>query len=130
MIWQRRLRQQVTQPPGVFLSGLILESLNFVDDSLEGFGVVEGEVSEDFTVDFDTGFVDEAHELGVAQVVHACGSVDTLDPESAEVAFFVLAVAVCVCETFLPGVFGYGPYVTAASEVAAGKFQDFFATCA
>ncbi len=39
--------------------------LYLVDDSLEGCGVVEGEVGEDFAVDFDACFVDETHQFGV-----------------------------------------------------------------
>lgn len=101
-----------------------------VHDSLEGFGVVEGEVGEDFAVDLDTGLVDKTHELGVAEVMLTGGGVDTLNPEGTEVAFFILTVTVCVGETFFPGILGYGPHVTAASEVAAGEFEDFFTTCA
>lgn len=104
--------------------------LHFVNNCLECGGVVEGEVGEDFAVDFDAGFVDEAHELGVGEVFHAGSCVDALDPEGAEVAFFVFAVAVGVGKTFFPGVFSDCPDVAAASEVAAGEFQNFFATCA
>ncbi len=53
--------------------------------------------------------------------------VDTLDPEGAEIALFVLAVTVSVGETLFPGVLGYSPHVAAASEVTTGEFQDFFA---
>jgi len=97
-------------------------AFNFVDDSLEGFRIVEGEIGKDFAIDLDTCFVDEAHELGVAEVMHAGSSVDTLNPKGTEVAFFVLTVTVSIGKTFLPCVFGNGPYITAASEVAAGKF--------
>lgn len=100
------------------------------NDCGESLRVVEGEVGEDFAVDFDTALVDKAHELGVAEVVHAGGGVDTLDPEGTEVALLVLAVAVGVGETFFPGVLGDGPHVAAATEIAAGEFQDFLAFCA
>lgn len=39
--------------------------LYLVYDSLESLGVVDCEVSEDFAVDFDTCFVNQAHELGI-----------------------------------------------------------------
>lgn len=104
--------------------------LYLLDNGSESCGVVEGEVGQHFAVDFDAALVDEAHELGVAQVVHACGSVDTLYPEGTEIAFFVLAVAVGVGEAFFPGVFGNGPYVAAAAVVASCEFEDFFAACA
>lgn len=35
------------------------------NDSLERFGVVHREVSEDLTIDFDTSLVERAHELRV-----------------------------------------------------------------
>ncbi len=102
----------------------VFHLFNYSGESLR---VVEGEVGEDFAVDFDTALVDKAHELGVAEVVHAGSSVDTLNPDGTHVAFFVLAVAVGVCETFFPGVLSDGPYIAAAAEVATGKFEDFLA---
>ncbi len=102
----------------------------FLNDGLEGCGVVEGKVGEDFAVDLDAGFVDEAHEFGVAEAVETGGSVDALDPDGSEVVLFVFAVAVGVGETFFPGIFGDGPDVATATEVAAGEFQNFFTTCA
>ncbi len=96
--------------------------LHFVNDSLESGGIVESEVGEHLAVDLDTGFVDKAHELAVAEVLHAGSGVDALNPESAEVALLVLAVAVSVGETFFPGVLGYGPHIAAAAEVSAGEF--------
>ena len=96
----------------------------------EGGGVVEGEVGEDFAVHLDTALVDKSHELGVAEVVEASGSIDTLYPDGTHVAFFVLTVAISVCKTFFPGVFSDGPYIAAAAEVATGKFEDFLAACA
>ena len=103
---------------------------NFVANGLESCGVVEGEVGEDFAVDFDAGLVDQTHELGVGKVFGAGGSVDTLNPTGAEVVFFVLAVAVGVGQTFFPSVFGNGPNVFAGAVVAAGEFQNFLATFA
>lgn len=103
--------------------------LNLLYDGLESGGIVEGEIGEDLAVDLDAGLVDETHELGVAEVFEASGSVDTLNPESAEVALLILAVAIGVGQTLFPGVLGNGPYVAAAAEVAAGEFEDFFTTC-
>ncbi len=70
--------------------------------------------------------MDESHELGIAQVVHACSGVDTLNPQSTEVALFVLAVAVSVGKTFFPGILGNGPHIAAATEIATGEFENFF----
>ena len=98
---------------------------HLVADSLESCGVVHCEVGEHLTVDFYAGLVDEAHKLGVGKILLTGSGVDTLDPESAEVALFLLAVAVSVGKTLFPSILGYGPYVAAASIVAAGEFEDF-----
>ena len=100
---------------------------DLVADSLEGSGVVHCEVSEHLAVDLDACLVDEAHELGVGEVLNAGSSVDTLNPECAEVALFLLAVAVSIGQTFFPGIFGDGPDVTARALVAAGVLEDFLA---
>ena len=107
--------------------GYIAEShrsgvLHLLYDGLESGGIVEGEVGENLAVDLYACFVNETHELRVAEILHAGGSVDTLDPEGTEVAFLVLAVAIGICKTFFPSVLGYGPHVAAAAEVTAGEF--------
>ena len=96
--------------------------LHLVNDSLESGGVVEGEVGKHLTVDFDARLVDESHQLAIAEVFQTCGSVDTLNPESTEVALLVLTVAISIGETFFPGVLGNGPHIATASEVTAGEF--------
>ena len=114
---------QGVTPKGVF--GNVLGVLHFVNHSLEGFGVVEREVGEHLAVDLDTCLMDEAHELAVGEVLGAGCSVDTLNPQGAEVALFVLTVAVSVGKTFFPGVLCNGPHIAAASEVTTGEFEDF-----
>ena len=106
---------------------MLLCVLHFLYDGLEGSGVVHCQVGKHFAVDFDACFVDETHELGVGEVFEASCGVDTLNPEGAEVALFVLAVAVSVGETLFPSVLGYSPNVATASEVTTGKFEDFLA---
>ena len=103
--------------------------LYLVNDSLESLGIVHGQVGEHLAVDLYSGFVNQAHELGVGEIFEACGGIDTLYPESAEVALFLLAVAIGVCQTFLPGIFGDGPDVAAATVVTACEFQYFFSFC-
>lgn len=98
---------------------------HLIADCLESCGVVHGQVGEHLAVDLDACFVYEAHQLGVGKILHACGGVDTLNPESAEVALFLLAVAISVCKTFLPSILGYGPYVAARTIISAGEFEDF-----
>lgn len=100
--------------------------LHLGNDGLEGFGAVDGEVGEDLAVDFDAGFVEGTHQLGVRETFEAGSSVDTLNPESAKVALFGATVAERIGQTFFPGVFGNGPDVLTCAIVAACKFQNSF----
>lgn len=107
-------------PGGNSKDCLVSGVLYFINNGLESGRIVEGEIGKDLTVDLDSSLVDKTHEFGVRQILHAGSSVDSLDPESAEITLFVLAVAVSVGKTFFPGVLGYGPYVAAATKVTAG----------
>ena len=99
-----------------------LSILGLLNDGLESLGVVHGKVGENFAVDLDTGLVNHTHQLAVRQVLHACGSVDALNPQRAEVAFLLLTVGVSIGETLLPSVLGYGPDVLASAKVTSCKF--------
>src|SRR4051794_8789736 len=67
-----------------------------VGGSGERLGVADGDVREDLAVEFDAGELEAVHELAVAHAVLARGGVDARDPEAAEVALAVAAVAVRV----------------------------------
>ena len=98
-----------------------------IDNRLECLRIVHGEVSENLAVQTYVLSVNCTHKLGVSHTVLTCSGIDTSDPESAEIALFVLAVAVCIGQTFLIGVLGNRPDVFPAEEITAGLFQDFFA---
>ena len=66
--------------------------------------------------------MNQAHELAVREVLETGCGVDALNPECAEVAFFVLTVTIGIGETFFPCVLCYGPDVAAAAIIAAGEF--------
>ena len=123
------------KPPGDVRGGFLFsvkgkeDLLYLSDDGLEGFHVVHGEVGEHLAVDLDASLVQSTHQLAVAHAFHASGSVDTLDPQSAETALLVLTIAVGVGQTFLPSVLGNGPDVLAGTEVAAGELQDSLSLC-
>ena len=99
------------------------------DDSLESFGMVHGQVGEHLAVDLDTCLVKGTHELAVAHTLETSSSVDTLDPQGAEAALLLLAVAISVGQTLLPSVLGNGPDILAGTEVAAGELQDSLSLC-
>src|SRR3954463_5523258 len=62
----------------------------------EGLGVADGDVGQHLAVELDLGQAQAVHELAVAHSLLARGGVDALDPQAAEVALAVLAVAVGV----------------------------------
>ena len=103
--------------------------LSLLNDGLESLRVVHSEVSEHLTVDLDASLVKVAHELRVGEAFEASGSVDTLNPESAEVALLVATVTEGVGQTLLPSVLGNGPNVLAGTIVTASEFEDSLALC-
>ena len=92
--------------------------------------VVYSEVGEHLTVDLDTGLVKTAHELRIAQAFEASRSVDTLNPESAEIALLVATITERIGKTLFPSILGNGPHVLAGTEVTAGELQDSLALSA
>lgn len=68
---------------------------------VEGLDVLVGHLSEDLAVELDAGELQAVHELGVGDVVHAGGGVDTGDPEAADLTLLVAAIAVLVLEGVL-----------------------------
>src|SRR3954469_17966348 len=62
----------------------------------EGLGVADGDVGQHLAVELDLRELQAVHELAVRQALLARGGVDALDPQAAELALAVLAVAVRV----------------------------------
>ena len=111
------------------LQCILSNLLGFGNDGLEGLGIVDGEVGEHLAVDFDAGLVEAAHQLRVREAFEAGGSVDALNPQCAEVALLVAAVAEGVGQTFLPSVLGNGPDILAGTVVTAGELEDSLTLC-
>ena len=70
--------------------------LHFIHDRFECFGMIHREVGKYLAVNFYFVLVQRAHETGIRHTVFASSSVNTLYPERAEVAFFVLSITVGV----------------------------------
>lgn len=92
--------------------------------------MIDCEVSEDLAVDLDTLSVESTHQARVREPFETSSSVDTLDPESAEVTLLVLTIAEGVGQTLFPSVFGYGPDVLASTIVPTRELKDALALSA
>src|SRR6478609_7064224 len=82
----------------------------------EGLGVADGDVGQHLAVELDLGQAQSVHQLAVAHALLAGGGVDALDPQAAELALAVLAVAVGVgarLEQLLLRALEYGPALLA-----------------
>src|SRR5450759_2565037 len=63
------------------------------DDVRESLRILHGDLREDLAVHVGAGLLQARHELAVAEIMQARGRVDADDPETAELAFLLLAVA-------------------------------------
>ena len=102
--------------------------LDFVNDSLESFGVIHTEVSEDLAVDVDAIGMEQTHELRVAETLKTGSSIDTLNPKCAEVALLGATIAECISQTFLPGILSNGPHILAGTNVTSGEVENLLAS--
>ena len=98
-----------------------------LDDCLERLGVVHREVGEHFAVQADVLLRELSHELGIGDASLTAGSVDSLDPQSAEIALLGFAVTVSVGKTFLVGVLRNRPNISSRQEVSFGLLEDLLA---
>src|SRR5215207_8128479 len=78
----------------------------FLGKTSERLGVADGDVREHLAVELDAGLLQAVHELAVAHALLAGGGVDAHDPEPAEVALLVAAVAVGVGVRLYEGLLG------------------------
>lgn len=97
--------------------------LRLSDDGGEGSGIGDREIREDLTVCFDSGGFQALDEARVGDSLGTDGGVDTLCPETAELAFAALAVAVFVLLRFTDGVLGVTEELRAETAEALGP-QD------
>ena len=120
-----------TGPP--FLSpttGVEVLFFNLIHHSLEGLGVVHGEVSENLAVEFDARLGQLTHECTVGHAVLARSRIDPLNPQAAELTLAKLSSDVCVLKAFLDGVFRDRPNIFTGTVVPLGHFEDLLATSA
>src|SRR3989475_5435553 len=80
---------------------LVERRLRARDDRGEGLGLADRQIGHHLAVDVDPGELYAVHELRVGQPVLARSGIDALDPQSAEIALSVAAVAVGIAQPLL-----------------------------
>ena len=95
-------------------------SFNLSYNSLESFGMVHSQIGQNLAVDFNAGLVQSTHQLGIRHTFQTGSSVNTLNPQSAEVSFLILAVTESISQTLFPCILGYGPHILSCTEITSG----------
>ena len=105
--------------------GGLLSGFGSLDDGFECLGLADGQLGQDLAVEGDAGFLDSAHEGGVGdtELVHA--GIDAGDPEAAEIALLVAAIAVLVLEGLQDGLAGLADAGTTDKAVAFSLSAQF-----
>eukprot|EP01155_Anaeramoeba_flamelloides_P050734 Anaeramoba_flamelloidesc42128_g1_i4.p1 GENE.c42128_g1_i4~~c42128_g1_i4.p1 ORF type:complete len:147 (+),score=0.09 c42128_g1_i4:94-534(+) len=108
--------------------GLRQCSFSLLDNRRKSSLLIYSQVSQDFTVDFDLSFFQASDEAAVGQTVDTCSSVDTCDPQCAELTLALTTVTVRILTSFDDSLFGNSEYTATSTVVTFGLFQDFLVT--
>ncbi|ROL83748.1 hypothetical protein BK636_08730 [Pseudomonas chlororaphis] len=114
--------------PGDCRGYLSQSGFSFLDNRSKRRFFVHCQISQNLTVDLDGRFFQAGDETAVGQTVDTSTSVDTSDPQSAELTFFLTTVAVGVLACLDYRLLGNTEYAGARAVVAFSKFQNFFVT--
>src|SRR6476619_4276470 len=98
--------------------------LGLFDDDLEGRRLHDRELRHHLAVDGDAGLSESVDEFRVVQPERPHRGIDALDPERAEAALLVLAVAVGVLHRLFHRLLGDADGVAATAVVALGRLVD------
>src|SRR5690606_7498803 len=86
--------------------------------------LVDREIRQHLAVDLDAGLVEAVDEAAIGQAVLADSGVDALDPERAEIALAILAVAIGILQRLLDSLLGDADGVLAAAVETLGLGEN------
>ena len=90
-------------------------------------GVLDGDVGEDFAVQFNAGLLEAVDELRIAEVVQLGGGGDADNPERTELALLLLAAGVGKLQAALDGFLGCLVELGLRKEVSTSSLKNLFA---
>lgn len=111
--------------PGDCRGYLSQSGFSFLDNRSKRRFFVHCQISQNLTVDLDGRFFQASDKTAVGQTVDTSTSVDTSDPQSAELTFFLTTVTVGVLACLDYRLLGNTEYAGARAVVAFSKFQNF-----
>src|SRR5512135_1974009 len=117
---RRRSRRPASRARRSLISEGLLRDLRQL---LKRARIADGEIGEDFAVDFHAGLAQAVHQPVVREVVQPGGGVDARDPETAELAFLAAPIAVRIALRPLDALLGRLPQLAAPAEVAFGELH-------
>src|SRR5690606_9605244 len=100
----------------------------FLDDSGEGGLFVHCQIGQNLAVDLDGRLSQASDQTAVGQTVLTSTSVDTSDPQSAELALALTAVTVGVLASLDHRLLGDAEHARTRTVVALGELQNFLVT--
>src|SRR5690606_11214883 len=102
--------------------------LGLGDQSAERFGLGDREIAQHLTVDCNLGLDEAVNKATIGQTVFTDGSVDTLDPQSAEIALLVTTVAIRILIGLFDGLLSNTDRRLTTAIIALGGLQDLLVT--
>ena len=96
----------------------------FLDQRLEGVGLAHREIGEHLAVDLDARLVQAGDEPAIGQAEGAGRRIDPLDPQGAEIALALAAVAIGILAGLLDRLHGGAKHVLAPAIIALGLLDD------
>src|SRR5476649_1272141 len=114
--------------PRVTRERLLEGGLGLIDQGLKRHRLPRGEIGHDLAVDLNAGLQDTVHELRVGHAVLADSSVDALDPQAAERALLVAAIAIGVLQALFDLLDADAERVLGTAAIALGELQNLLVT--
>src|SRR5579871_5937456 len=105
-------------------AGSVERGAGLIDERLEGRRFPHREIGEHLAIDRDPGLAEAVDKSAVGEALLARRRVDALDPQRAEGALAVLAVAIGVLVRLLDRLLGDADRILAPAVIALGGFQD------
>ncbi|KUM44362.1 hypothetical protein AR540_21645 [Pseudomonas sp. EpS/L25] len=108
--------------------GLSQRSFSFLDNRSKRRFFVHGQIGQYLTVDLDGRFFQAGDQTAVGQTVDTSTSVDTSDPQSAELTLTLTTVTVGVLACLDYRLLSDAEDARTGTVVAFGELQDFLVT--